>query len=518
MNSRRANAAPRIPLHRVHPAEALSGAPPEPAISDDQLAQIHRIVSRHTTADLSYLQPELVRQSVLRRIEFVNLGRAEEYIRYLGQHTQEADQLFTELLASPAGFFREPTTLDMLRIGMPGTPWDERVANEPFRAWVPCCSGGEEVYSVGITAIEMLDRAGSRPPIQIFGTDLNARALESARAAIYPESAVSGLRADRLSRFLTYERGHYRVRAELREICLFAQHNLVCDSPLSKMDLVVYRNQLGRVAPGVQMRILDLLHYSLKPGSVLVLGPSETGAAPELFTALPGKPGIYLRRELAHRTPLRHAISTQAPTELDGTPWQAQPPAPEAAPGSENRSSKIGHSQALLDELTHTIDALQLANEEIISSNEELQTTNQELMAAREELQTANQELAALNQEMESRNQTLSRTAAEVAALLRNVPVAIVTVDRDLRIRRCTTPGEKLFNIARNDTGRPITDLHPKLHVPDLEALLRQTIADLAFHERDVRTVDGALYRLSIRPYRSEDDRIEGALLTAWPL
>ena len=537
MNSPRSKAIQRVARHRMHAAgapalsgmeaRALSGAASETPVSDAELAQIHRIVSCQTSTDLSYLQPYVVRQGILRRIASANLATADEYLRYLGQQPREIDQLFSELLDNPAGFFHEAATLDALSTGILGTLWQDRRPNDVFRAWVPCCSTGEEVYSVGITTFEMLQGVGSRPAIQIFGTDLNERALETARAAIYRESAVSGLPADRLFRFLKYEDGHYRVCRQLREVCLFARQHLACDPPLSKMDLVVFRNQLSRVVPETQMRILDLLHYSLKPGGVLAIGQAETvDTLLQRFTPANGEPGIYMRRENGRRTRLRpsslQSSNTAGPPNRaasEGVVIRHSSAEPQMFAGTEEQFRQTAdHVETVLEELKHTIEALRVANEEISSSNEELITTNEELMTLREELQASNQELLTVNQEMESRNQAFARAAAEVFASFRNIPVAVVAVDSELRVRRCTISGEGLFSIRKEDAGRPITDLQPKLHVPDLEVLLRQTIADLAVHERDVRGPEDVLYRLSILPYRDGDDRIDGALLSAWPL
>lgn len=435
----------------------------------------------------------------------------------------------SELLSDPTGFFREEATLVALGNGMLGGLWTERRPDETFRAWVPSCSTGEEVYSVGITIMEMLDRFGLRPGIQIFGTDVNGRALETARAATYPEPAVSGLPAGRLARFVNFEDGHYKVRRELREICLFAQQNLASDPPLARMDLVVFRNQLARMIPGMQLRILNLLHYSLKPGGVLALGLAETvEAAPHLFTAAPGKPGIFVRRENGHQT--WFGPSSMQPHLAGEAPHKTVPevrkngdrPAlvakPRLAIAADGRTLGGYRVRAMLEELTHTIEALRIANEEIACSNEELMATNEELMAARENLQAANQELAIVNQEMKSRNRVLARTAAELSAFLRHVPVAIVTVDGNMRIRRCTKPAEKLFGLRRGDSGRWTPDLPPKLRLPDFEVLLRQAVDDLTSQELEVSSADGLRYRLSIRPHGGDDGRIEGALLAAWPL
>lgn len=527
----------RVARHTKH-VPALDGvptgvelslhSPEQSAISNEELARIHGILSREISADLSYYRPELVRRQILRRMALRPIGEAAEYIQFLRDDAQERQELFRDLLARPTGFFQEAAVLDALGNGTFGMLWKEQRPSELFRVWVPCCSSGEEAYSVAITAIEMLDRFGPRTGIQVFGTDLNERALERARTGVYGDSALSGIAGERLSRFFNPEAGQWRVSRQLREVCLFAHHHLAGDPPLSKMDLVVLRNQLPAMTAAMQTRILGVLHYSLKAGGVLALGHAErVDAAPELFTAAPGRPGIYMRKETGHRFWYRRAAAEIKPTypaRDGGTAVMQQNTALRTSDlhpvtSSEERTAKAHHHiQALLEEQTHTIEALKVANEEITASNEELMVTIEELTATREELQAANQELITINQEMDARNLTLARTSSELSALWRNIHLAIVRVDSNLRIRRFTPQAERLFSIAESDVGRPFTDLKPKLEIPELELLLKETVSDLSSHERETRSADGSLYRLSIRPYRGEDERIDGAIVTVWPL
>jgi len=458
------------------------------------------------------------------------IGEAAEYIEYLRDDAQERQELFRDLLARPTGFFQEAAVLDALGNGIFGTLWKEQRPSELFRVWVPCCSSGEEAYSVAITAIEMLDRFAPRAGIQVFGTDLNKRALETARIGVYGDAALSGISGERLSRFFNPEAGQFRVSRQLRQVCLFARQHLAGDPPLSKLDLVVLRNQLAAMTAAMQARILSVLHYSLKAGGVLALGHSENvDVAPELFTAAPGRPGIYMRKETGRRFWYRSAATDIKPTyqARDGGAAVMQQNAAlglrasdlHSVTSSEERTAKAHHHiQALLEEQTHTIEALKVANEEITASNEELMVTNEELTATREELQTANQELVTVNQEMDARNLALARTSSELSALWRSIHLAIVRVDSNLRIRRFTPQAERLFSITDSDVGRPFTDLQPKLEIPELELLLKETVSDLASHEREARSTDGSLHHLSIRPYRGEDERIDGAIVTVWPL
>jgi two-component system CheB/CheR fusion protein len=507
----------------------LSPRPPAaPAISSEELATIHGILRQATSADLSYYLPELVRRQILCRMALRHIETAVEYTGHLRNDEQEANELFRDVLTRPSGFFEEAGTLNALANPMLGTLWKGRKPDDVFRAWVPGCCSGEEVYSVAIAVVEMIEQFGAPGGVQIFGTDLNERALERARAGSYPGSELSAVDAERVSRFFSSEGNRWRVRRQLREVCLFARQHIASDPPLSKMNLVVFRNQLASVSSTMQAHILGVLHYSLKPGGILVLGQSErVDAAPDLFTALPDRPGIFVRKDNGSRSQFgRSTRGTHSVSEArdGGAPVMntarrlaaAGPPPLDSSEGRTARAQQ--HIQALLEEQTHTIEALKVANEEITASNEELMVTNEELTATQEELQAANQELVTVNQEMDARNLALGRTTAELSGLWRNIHVAIVRVDSNLRIRRFTPHAERLFSVAARDVGRPITDLKPKLEIPELERLLKETVADLTLHDSEVRGAEGILYRLSIRPYRCEDDRIDGAMMSVWPV
>jgi two-component system CheB/CheR fusion protein len=169
--------------------------------------------------------------------------------------------------------------------------------------------------------------------------------------------------------------------------------------------------------------------------------------------------------------------------------------------------------QSTIQEIEAANEELQSANEEILSSNEELQSTNEELDTAKEELQSTNEELNTVNDELHGRNEELTRVNADLLNLLANVQIAIVIVSRDMRIRRFTPMAEKLFNLIASDIGRPFTQISPNVDSTDLPQLLAATIDSMMPIERDVHDKDGKRYVMRIRPYKSADNRLDGAVL-----
>ncbi|HEX3904461.1 MAG TPA: chemotaxis protein CheB [Polyangia bacterium] len=170
--------------------------------------------------------------------------------------------------------------------------------------------------------------------------------------------------------------------------------------------------------------------------------------------------------------------------------------------------------QSIIEDLEGSNEELQSANEEILSSNEELQSTNEELDTAREELQSTNEELNTLNEELRSRNDELSRAHGDLANLLASIQIAIVMVTTDLRIHRFTPAAEKMLNLIPGDLGRPIGHIKPNIQCPDLEELIAQAIDTVAVRVREVTDREGNVYELRIRPYKSVENRIDGAVLT----
>jgi two-component system CheB/CheR fusion protein len=170
-------------------------------------------------------------------------------------------------------------------------------------------------------------------------------------------------------------------------------------------------------------------------------------------------------------------------------------------------------TQSIIEEQEATNEELKSANEEIQSSNEELQSTNEELETAKEELQSTNEELSTLNEELQNRNVELGQLNDDLLNLLASVNIPIVMVGNDLSVRRFTPMAERLFNLIPADIGRRLSDMNRSIMIPELDKAFRQVIDDLAIVERETQDRDGHWYLLRIRPYRTRENKIEGAVI-----
>ena len=185
----------------------------------------------------------------------------------------------------------------------------------------------------------------------------------------------------------------------------------------------------------------------------------------------------------------------------------------ELAAGKQELLDTRAYLQATIEDHDATNQRLTTANEEILSSNEELQSTNEELQTAKEEIQAANEELKTTNEELQSRNADARATNDDLINLLNNVNIPIVMLSNDLRIRRFTPTAKRLFNLIPGDVGRPISDIRIDVNLDNLETLIAEVIGTLDAQDLEVQDSEGHWYRLRIRPYRTADNQIDGAVI-----
>jgi signal transduction histidine kinase/CheY-like chemotaxis protein len=169
--------------------------------------------------------------------------------------------------------------------------------------------------------------------------------------------------------------------------------------------------------------------------------------------------------------------------------------------------------QSLVEQQDAANEELKSANEEILSANEELQSTNEELQTAKEELQSANEELTTVNEQLQHRNLELNQYTNDLTNLLTSTTIPVVMVGSDLRIRRVTAPARKVMNLLPTDVGRPIGDFKANVDVRDLDALIGDVIEHVHVQEQEVQDRDGRWYHLRVHPYRTADNKIDGAVI-----
>jgi two-component system, chemotaxis family, CheB/CheR fusion protein len=281
-------------------AYARSLTKPIPSLPEHDAAQtlqkLFILLRDRTGNDFALYKKNAIRRRLERRMNVHQIENVRHYLRFVQENPHELDTLFQELLINVTGFFRDPEAFEVLaQKGLPAL-LEGRPDGSTLRIWVAGCSTGEEAYSLAIIVRECLAQHKRRLAVQIFASDLDNRAVETARTGIYPVGIAGDVTPDRLQRFFTKEDGSYRIKKEIRDLVVFATHNLLTDAPFTKLDMLSCRNLLIYLDAKAQHKLLLLFHYALKPNGLLFLGTSETvGGFEHVFTPIDRKGKLFRR-------------------------------------------------------------------------------------------------------------------------------------------------------------------------------------------------------------------------------
>ena len=265
--------------------------------SDRQrLTQIFAILRIGTGHDFSgYKKPTVLRR-IQRRMGLAGTEDLASYAEHLQQNSEEALALANDLMINVTGFFRDPEAWEALREAVVRPLIADWKGDEPLRAWATACASGEEAYTLAILIAEEIERAGKRIEVKIFATDTADKSLALARAGVYPGGIEGDLSVDRIDRFFDKDEHTYRIKKHVREMVVFAPHDVLRDPPFSKISIGTCRNLLIYLEPKTQDRVLALLHFAIRESGYLFLGGAETlGTAKHLFDVLSVKHRIYRR-------------------------------------------------------------------------------------------------------------------------------------------------------------------------------------------------------------------------------
>jgi len=279
----------------------LAQGTPTPPATSDWLPQILGLLARQTGHDFADYKPKTIERRIERRMAIHQIATAEVYHRYLQEDSLEAPLLFADLLIGVTQFFRDPEAFAALQAqAMPyllGVHKDGQGLG-PVRVWVPGCATGEEAFSIAMLMQEFMEASGSPVSVTIFASDMDSRAIDRARSATYPLSIAADVSPERLARFFVEVDGKYRIVERIRNMIVFAVHDLVKDPPFSRLDLISCRNLLIYLDTGAQTRMASTFHYALKPGGLLFLGTAELPeTSRRLFVPLDRKHRIFRRSD-----------------------------------------------------------------------------------------------------------------------------------------------------------------------------------------------------------------------------
>lgn len=372
-----------------------------------------------------------------------------------------------------ARFFRDSEALEAL-VQYAAPYLFERQHGASTRIWALDCARGEDAYSLAILLLEQAAEMGAKPKIRIFATGLDIDAIKLARQARYPLGIGAYLSGERLSQFFTREDGSYCIKSKVRDLLVFAEHDVLKHPPFLQLDLISCRNLATSYERKSKKEILATFHYALNPGGYLCLGLGANLDELAEFRAIDLKNGIF------------QPIASQRSQPRAALPPLYEFPGRQVLPVLQ------------VDEANY--QALSAANEELASLNDELRSAVAELEASKEKLQSAADELQS--------------TAGELQNLIEATGFGVLFLDADLCIKRFTPRLTGIFNVTAGDAGRSIADFTHRLKynslVEDAGAVLRGAPPI----EREVQNDAGNFFLVRLTPYQTTQDKAAGVVIT----
>jgi len=264
---------------------------------ENALKKIFILLRAQTGHDFSQYKPSTIGRRIERRMAVHQIEGIDGYVKYLQQTPAEVEALFRDMLIGVTGFFRDPEVFQVLEEKVIPALFAGKSPGAVIRVWIAGCSTGEEAYSLAMLLVEHMEAIKASFTVQLFATDIDSRAIATARVGRYPVSIAADLSPERLARFFTADGGGYRIHKSIRDLLVFSEQDVIKEPPFSKLDLLSCRNLLIYLGAELQKKLIPLFHFALKPDGWLFLGTSEgVGEHEALFRALDRKAKIFQRK------------------------------------------------------------------------------------------------------------------------------------------------------------------------------------------------------------------------------
>ena len=271
--------------------------------AESNLKKIFVLLRARTTHDFSLYKPSTIKRRIERRMAVHQIETMGEYVKHAQQSNAEVEALFRDLLIGVTNFFRDTEAFAAIENDIIPKLFKNKKVDDAIRIWTPGCSTGEEAYSFAILLAEHQEVLKRTFRAQIFATDIDCAAIETARAGLYPASIADDVSPERLARFFVAEPDGkaYRIHKVIRDMLVFSEQDVIKDPPFSKLDLISCRNLLIYMGSELQKKVIPLFHYALRPSGFLFLGTSESvGEFNDLYEVQDRKNKIYQRKEDIH--------------------------------------------------------------------------------------------------------------------------------------------------------------------------------------------------------------------------
>lgn len=299
-----------------HPLEAVLVSTEEVHKGTSSLTKLFAMLRQKTKIDFTFYKPPTIMRRIDRRMSINQVLSIDDYVQFVSNHPTELTALYRELLIGVTNFYRDPAVFDSI-LNDSLYNYIKEMEGDELRIWIAGCSTGEEAYTYCMLVQEILEKLGKTIELKLFATDIDQEALNKASQGIYPESITADLPQGLINKYFTRKDDHYQIARHLREMVVFARHDLIKDPPFTNMNLVSCRNLLIYLQPVLQQRIFEGFNFSLKQGGLLVLGSSESlGQAEALFEVLDPQKNIF--RSRGHRRPLHTSERFRLPDSQVG--------------------------------------------------------------------------------------------------------------------------------------------------------------------------------------------------------
>lgn len=276
---------------KISPEEEIENNNPD-------LKSIIALLHNKKSVDFSFYKMNTIKRRILRRMLIHKIKTLNQYLELLSRNHSELELLYQDLLINVTDFFRDIEAFTLLKKTVLPRLLKMKTPGETLRIWVAACATGEEVYSIAMLLLELMHNRSMKIPFQIFASDLSATAINEARIGEYAVHQLKNVTPKRLQQFFVKSKDKYRISKSLRDVCVFAQHNVLRDPPFSRMDFISCRNLLIYLDTAAQKKAMATFHYALNERGCLFLGKSETiGTSTQLFSVWNKKYKIYLRKK-----------------------------------------------------------------------------------------------------------------------------------------------------------------------------------------------------------------------------
>ncbi len=293
--------------------------------------RVFQLLRDRFNTDFGHYKNATIQRRLMRRIEFLDIKKIEDYVSLLEDDSDELEALYSDFLIEVTRFYRDPKAFAALDEHVIPELLVRMESNQPVRVWVPGCASGEEAYSLAIKITEAARLAGLTPNLKILATDIHHRSLQFANAGLYSDKAVADLPVDIRDRYFELVGDRWQVTSVLRQMIVFSVHNVLSDPPFTRIDLISCRNLLIYFNDKAQQKSLAYFHFALRKNGLIFLGPSETmGKLAEEFEELDKRWRIFRKRrdvrltesmaQLSHSTPPRLVRSTSPAADSSQRP------------------------------------------------------------------------------------------------------------------------------------------------------------------------------------------------------